>query len=60
MPKKTLSTAALILETLCILLAVVLFVFLDDLERWYSGVFFAIMGAVFIANGMRWQSETEE
>ena len=60
MKKNTLSTIALFLGTVCILLAVMMFAFLDGLERWYSWVFFAIIGAVMLVNGLRWRSDTSE
>jgi len=48
------KSAGLWLGILCLVLAVVVFVFAGGLRRWYSGTFFAIMGIVMLVNGFRW------
>ena len=35
-----------------VVLAVIVFVFADGLRRWYSGVFFAILGTTLLVNGL--------
>ncbi len=54
------SKVALVSGTLCIVLAVIVFVFADGLRRWYSGIFFAIMGTVIMVNALRWRSVADE
>jgi hypothetical protein len=49
------SKAALVTGILCIVLAVIVFVFADGLRRWYSGIFFALIGTVMLANVLRWK-----
>lgn len=50
----------LVTGVLCIVLAVIVFVLADGLRRWYSGVFFAIMGTVMLVNALRWRRVAEE
>ena len=45
---------------LCIVLALIVFVFADGLRRWYSGVFFAIIGVVMLLNALRWRRNADE
>jgi hypothetical protein len=54
------SKVALISGILCIILAVIVFVFADGLRRWYSGVFFAMMGALLLTNAVRWRRVADE
>ena len=55
MNKKTMSKFSLITAILCIVMTVVVFVFADGLRRWYSGIFFAVMGLVMLVNTLRWR-----
>ncbi len=47
--------AGLVWGILYLVLAVIVFVFADGLRRWYSGIFFAIMGTVLLVNARRWR-----
>ena len=47
------SKLALVLGVLFILLALIILVFADGLRRWYSGIFFAIIGTVILVNALR-------
>ena len=60
MKKNTMNTIALVLGILCLSLAVLMFVFVDGLQRWYSGTFFVIMGMVMLVNALRWRHEASE
>jgi hypothetical protein len=40
-----------VLGVFFLLLAVIVFVFANGLRRWYSGIFFAIIGTVALLNG---------
>jgi len=53
------SKMALVLGILCLVVMVIVFVFADGPRRWYSGIFFAIMGAVMLLNAVRWRRVTE-
>jgi hypothetical protein len=44
---------ALVVGILCIGLAIVILVFADGLRRWYSGLFFALIGTVMLVNAAR-------
>jgi membrane protein implicated in regulation of membrane protease activity len=46
---------ALVSGILCIVVAVIVFVFAHGLRRWYSGIFFALIGAVMLVNAVRWR-----
>ena len=46
---------AVVLGIFFLLLAVIVFVFADGLRRWYSGIFFAIIGTVMLVNAVRWR-----
>jgi uncharacterized membrane protein len=48
------SKMALVVGILGILLALIVFVFADGLRRWYSGIFFAVLGIVMLINARRW------
>lgn len=48
-----LQKTLLILGIFSFLIAATIFVFGDGLRRWYSGIFFIIMGAGLIANAKR-------
>ena len=45
---------------ICIVLAVFVFVFADGLRRWYSGLFFAVLGIVALANAGYWRRGKKE
>jgi len=44
------TKVGLVFGTLFIVLALVILLFADGLRRWYSGIFFAIIGTVTLAN----------
>jgi len=54
------SKMALISGILCIVLAVLVFVFAEGLRRWYSGIFFAMVGAVMLVNAFLWRRVTDK
>jgi len=60
MNKKTMSKVALITAIVCIVMAVVVFIFADGLRRWYSGIFFAVMGLAMLVNTLRWRRVANE
>ena len=60
MTKATLSKVTLVSAVVCIALAVTIIVYADGLRRWYSGGFFAIMGAAMLVSAMRWRHETDK
>lgn len=45
---------------LCIVLAIVIFIFSDGLRRWYSGIFFALLGTVMLVNAKRWRRDSDK
>jgi hypothetical protein len=61
MSKSTrMSRVALLTGSLCIVLTAVVFVLGEGPRRWYSGIFFAITGAVMLVNAKRWQPEGDQ
>jgi hypothetical protein len=52
------KTWTLIIGIAFIALAVVIFVFADGLRRWYSGGFFAVMGAAILLGRTRWMGRS--
>ena len=54
MSRKTMSKVALVASILCLLMAVIVFVLVEGLRRWYSGIFFTVMGLVMLVNTLRW------
>jgi hypothetical protein len=48
------SKSALVVGILGVVMAVIVFVFADGLRRWYSGIFFAVLGIVMLINARRW------
>ncbi len=60
MTRNTMSRMACVLGILLLVLAVIALVFAHGLRRWYSGIFFAIMGTASLVNAMRWRRSTEE
>lgn len=49
------SKIALVSGILCIVLAAIVLVFAEGPRRWYSGIFFAVMGTVLLLNAARWR-----
>ena len=43
-----------------IVLAVIVLVFAHGPRRWYSGIFFAIMGIAVLLNALRWRRTRDE
>jgi len=50
MNKDTLRKVALTVGPTCLVLAAVILIYADGLRRWYSGLFFALIGAVLLLN----------
>ena len=50
--ENTMNKMSLVAGILFIVLALVVFVFADGPRRWYSGLFFAVLGVVMLA---RWR-----
>lgn len=45
----------LIIGTICLALAVIIFIYAEGLRRWYSGMFFAIIAVAMFLNAWRRQ-----
>jgi hypothetical protein len=60
MTEGTMSKVGLVLGVLFLVLAVIILVFADGLRRWYSGVFFAIIGTVTLLNTLHWRRSPKE
>ena len=60
MKESSFGKATLVLGVLCIVLALIILVFASGLRRWYSGIFFALIGTVSLLNGRRWRRASEE
>ena len=58
--KNTMSKVALVSGILCVVLAVIVFVFADGLRRWYSGIFFALLGTLMLINALRWRRAADQ
>jgi uncharacterized membrane protein len=54
------KTWVLILGIILLVLAVVVLVFASGPRRWYSGLFFAVMGLVALANASRLRDSAEK
>jgi len=54
------SKVGLVLGVLFIVLALIILVFADGLRRWYSGIFFAIIGTVTLVRALRRRRTSEE
>jgi Flp pilus assembly protein TadB len=54
------SKVALVSGILCIVLAVVIFIFAEGLRRWYSGIFFALIGVVMMLGSMRHRRSADQ
>lgn len=57
---KTMRKSVMILGLLFFGLGIVVLVFADGLRRWYSGIFFILIGAVAFANGVARRGEAQE
>jgi hypothetical protein len=55
MKMTAMSKMAAVIGILSLAVAVVVFVFAEGPRRWYSGSFFVIIGAVMLANAIRWR-----
>ena len=60
MSKNTMSKVGLVVGSLCVVLAAIIFVVADGLRRWYSGIFFAIGGAATLVSTLRWRRVADE
>ena len=60
MKKNKMSKAALVSGIVCIVLAVMVFVFADGLRRWYSGIFFALIGTVMLVSALHWRRAADQ
>jgi uncharacterized membrane protein len=60
MKKNTKRKVVLVFGILFAVLAVIVLVFAHGLRRWYSGIFFAIMGTVMLSNALRWRRVADE
>jgi hypothetical protein len=58
--KKNIGKVSLFIGSVCVLLSVIVFVYADGIRRWYSGVFFAVLGIVMLVNALRWQSPSDD
>jgi hypothetical protein len=47
-----LKRLGVVLGVVFLVLAVIVFVFADGLRRWYSGIFFAVIGTATILNAL--------
>jgi hypothetical protein len=50
---------SLVVGSLCLIVAIVVFVFADGLRRWYSGLFFLLIGVISFANYLRWRRDSK-
>ncbi len=53
MTESTMRKVALVFGFFFIVLALVILIFADGLRRWYSGIFFALIGTVTLLNTLR-------
>jgi hypothetical protein len=60
MSKTAMSKLSLVTGLLCVVLAIVILVFAEGLRRWYSGLFFALIGVLSLVNARRWRDPVEE
>ena len=49
------SKMALVAGIICLFATIVILIFADGARRWYSGLFFAVIGAVMFVNAARWR-----
>ena len=60
MGKKTKRNLTLVLGILFIVLAVIVFALAEDLRKWYSGIFFMILGVVMLLSFRRYLHEVDK
>ena len=60
MTESTMRKVALGFGFFFIVLALVILIFADGLRRWYSGIFFALIGTVTLLNTLRWRRTSKE
>ncbi len=51
---------ARVLGILCFVVAAVVLLLGDGPRRWYSGIFFVVIGVVMMTSAKRWRSATDE
>ena len=54
MTRPTMSKMALVTGIICLVVMTGILIFADGPRRWYSGTFFAVIGAVMLMNSVRW------
>ena len=54
------SKMTLVVGILSVVMAVIVFVLVDDLRRYYSGLFFTIIGAVMLLNVRCWKCNADK
>jgi len=59
MKTHAMSTVVLCIAILCGVLALIVFVFADGLRRYYSGIFFAVIGTIMLVHALRWRRGTD-
>jgi len=60
MTESTMRRVALYFGSFFLVLALVILIFADGLRRWYSGIFFALIGTVTLLNTLRWRRTSKE
>jgi len=60
MTESTMRRVALFFGSFFLVLALVILIFADGLRRWYSGIFFALIGTVTLLNTLRWRRTSKE
>lgn len=60
MTEGAMSKVGMVTGILLLVLALVIFVFGEGLRRWYSGMFFALIGTVTLMNTLRWCRASKE
>jgi membrane protein implicated in regulation of membrane protease activity len=60
MEKKTKRNLTLVLGILFIVLAVIVFALAEGLRKWYSGIFFMILGVVMLLSFRRYLHEVDK
>jgi len=54
------KTSTLVMGILFLVLAAVILVVADGARRWYSGLFFALIGVVSLVSAVRWSRARPE
>lgn len=60
MTKSKMNKMAVAIGILCIAIAVIVLVFAEGLRRWYSGIFFMLMGTIMLINALRWRRHADK